>query len=59
MYSGENLVQSLLGDLRAVFVLSDCQENEWEKIGNVHLESLSHIFEETRRILDLIQFIGM
>ena len=52
----EDLVYPLQGDSRAVFALSDSKSEEWEKIGNMSLESCSQIFEEIRRIQDPVQF---
>lgn len=59
--SEEDLVYSLLR-VKAVFFFNflyftDSKSEEWEKIGNISLESHSQIFEETRRIQDPVQFI--
>ena len=37
---------------------SDSKSNEWEKIGNVCLESSSQILEETRKVQGPVWFIG-
>lgn len=50
---------SALQDLGAVFVLTDSKSEEWDKPGNISLESCSQIYEETGRVQNPVQFTGI
>lgn len=53
----EDLYDSSQGGSEAVFVLSVLKSKELEVIGNISLESCSHIFGGTRRIEDPVCMI--
>ena len=50
----QNLAQSLPRRFKGNFVFSGSKSARWETVGNISL--VSHMFEATRRIQDLVEF---